>query len=81
MSQTRSHIVRRNTKAYRMLVENAKNVVAHDLSGYFIGQPCESSAMDRYTKADALCPGKLTSSDDKHFTLHIHSNSWFTFEV
>lgn len=80
--------IRRNTKAHRAIIENARNIQAYSLSENFVPfdveGPCFFRSQSGLTpvellKAEAADGAQLRNNGDGTYTLKVHSNSWYKF--
>lgn len=74
--------IRRNSKRYAAALETASDVRVYTLSNCFVGADCNTLALVRYmTKGSVLGQCELTTDGEGNYTLHVHSNCWFTFKA
>ena len=81
---TTIHTIRRNTKRYQQILETAMSCRCYSLHNYFHGEDVNELVLVEYMAKDGRFASphtKLTDSGTGTYTLHIHSNLWFTFQA
>ena len=76
-------VVRRGTKLFDKAVDSAENLVEYNFDNAFLGKAIDLSKTN-WTPRKGLEDFRhstLDSSDGIHFSLHIHSNLWFTWTI
>ena len=78
--------IRRNTKRFRAVLENAKNIKVFTLDNGFVAQDLPEIAgreymqdvLNRYPDTKLLDNKGMSSRYE--YTVHIHSNRWYGFD-
>lgn len=70
--------IRRNTKKFQDVLNNATNIKVHDLSTAFKGIEVESLTILREQAQYSFA--KLQDNGDGSYTLRVTSNCWYKFE-
>ncbi len=73
--------IRRNSKEYANARETAMSCRVYSLSNYFHGEDCNELALVRYMTKEGMMGQCALHESDGTYTLRVHSNLWFTFQV
>lgn len=84
MPASKIQTIRRNTKRYQQILETAMSCRCYSLNNYFNGEDINELVLVEYMTKDgrfASSHSRLTDDGSGTYTLHIHSNLWFSFQA
>lgn len=89
MRTTARTTIRRRTKRFEQVLQEAKNVTCYSLSNGFVGSPMREDDPDLIMpprdwlrrELDRFDFARLLHGAGNRYILHVHGNLWYEFEV